>query len=233
MFRDSLLENSLSTRKRWPVLLAFMLEVLAGAALIAIPLLSSGVIPVSARPTIYSPVMEVKTEQEVEHKPNHTGSKAPTLPIREIVTIANLNPRLPFGRTAPGTKIGTSVEDPPSGNFNAPTNLPVCEKCADATPVAATRLKISVISEGQLIHRVEPTYPRIAVLTAQHGEVRLHAIISRDGSIADLTVVSGPPLLAKAAMDAVAQWRYRPYLLNGQAVEVETTITVNFRRSAN
>jgi periplasmic protein TonB len=60
--------------------------------------------------------------------------------------------------------------------------------------------------------------------------VRLHAIIARDGTIQSLNVISGHPLLASAALDAVRQWRYRPYLLNGEAVEVETFITVNFRK---
>jgi len=68
----------------------------------------------------------------------------------------------------------------------------------------------------------------MALLTGVRGEVRLHAIISKDGVIESLTLISGHPLLAKAAMDAVQQWRYRPFLLNHEPVEVETLITVNF-----
>jgi protein TonB len=60
------------------------------------------------------------------------------------------------------------------------------------------------------------------------GQVLLTAIISKDGSIQDLRVLSGHPLLVQAALDAVRQWRYKPYLLNGEPVEVETTVTVNF-----
>jgi periplasmic protein TonB len=81
-----------------------------------------------------------------------------------------------------------------------------------------------------LLHRVEPVYPHMAVLTNMQGEVKLHALIAKDGTIQSLSVSSGPPILAQAAIDAVRQWRYRPYLLNGQAVEVETFITVNFKR---
>ena len=69
----------------------------------------------------------------------------------------------------------------------------------------------------------------IAIISGIKGEVRLHAVIAKDGKIQSLTVVSGHPLLAAAAHDAVMQWRYRPYLLNGEPVEVETFITVSFK----
>ena len=65
-----------------------------------------------------------------------------------------------------------------------------------------------------------------------HGEVVLTAIIDKDGNIENLQLVSGHPMLAPAAINAVKQWRYKPYLLNGQPVEVETTITVNFELRA-
>jgi len=94
-------------------------------------------------------------------------------------------------------------------------------------------LKVSsTIIEARLISRVEPRYPQLAVITKREGTVVLHAIISRDGRIDFLEVVSGPPLLVPAALDAVRQWRYRPTLLNGEPVEVETSITVNFRLHA-
>ncbi len=69
----------------------------------------------------------------------------------------------------------------------------------------------------------------MAELTHTRGIVRLHAIIATDGTIQSLNVIDGPPLLIVAARDAVRQWRYRPYILNGQPVEVETMITVNFK----
>ena len=85
------------------------------------------------------------------------------------------------------------------------------------------------VLEAQLISRIEPRYPRIALETKTEGTVRLNAIISRDGRITALDVLSGHPFLVKAALDAVRQWRYRPTLLNGEPVEVETSITVIFR----
>jgi protein TonB len=89
------------------------------------------------------------------------------------------------------------------------------------------------ISEGvlqaQLISHIDPRYPGFARLIKIDGTVRLHAMISREGRIESLEVVSGHPLLVKAALDAVRQWRYRPTILNGEPVEVETSITVVFQ----
>jgi len=85
------------------------------------------------------------------------------------------------------------------------------------------------VVEALLISRIEPRYPPLALQIRLQGTVRLQAIISRDGRIMSLEVLSGHPLLVQAALDAVRQWGYRPTLLNGEPVEVETSITVNFR----
>ncbi len=90
-----------------------------------------------------------------------------------------------------------------------------------------TRVSGGVI-EGFLIHKITPMYPKIAITARQQGAVVLHAIIGRDGTIQNLQVISGPPLLIQAAMDAVRQWTYSPTTLNGEPVEVLTTIDVHF-----
>ena len=77
-----------------------------------------------------------------------------------------------------------------------------------------------------LIHRVEPEYPALAKQIHREGQVELHAIIAADGTIQSLQVVSGDPLFLRSATDAVNQWRYRPTVLNGQPVEIDTYITV-------
>ena len=84
------------------------------------------------------------------------------------------------------------------------------------------------MAEGSLVYRVQPEYPEIARQARIQGAVQLRAIISKAGTIEDLTVESGPPMLIPPALRAVRQWRYRPYLLNGEPVEVDTEITVNF-----
>jgi len=82
--------------------------------------------------------------------------------------------------------------------------------------------------EGNLILRVQPDYPAPARQVRVQGQVVLRAMISREGTIENLQVLSGHPMLVRAAVDAVRQWRYRPYLLNGEPVEVETEVRVNF-----
>jgi protein TonB len=95
-------------------------------------------------------------------------------------------------------------------------------------PPAAHPPRVSRMMEGNLIHRVQPIYPPLARQARIQGEVVLRAMISREGTIEGLQVVSGHPMLAPAAVDAVRQWRYRPYYLNGEPVEVETQVTVKF-----
>jgi periplasmic protein TonB len=83
--------------------------------------------------------------------------------------------------------------------------------------------------DGLLLFKPIPVYPPIAVVTRAEGTVVLDAVISKSGSIENLRVISGPAMLRQSALDAVRQWRYRPYLLNGQPVEVETTVNVVFK----
>ena len=86
-----------------------------------------------------------------------------------------------------------------------------------------------LVVEGMLIEKQMPVYPAIAKATRTEGTVVLQATISRSGTIENLRVASGPGLLQQAALDAVKTWRYRPYLLNGEPVEVETTVNVVFK----
>ncbi|MGH9570428.1 MAG: energy transducer TonB [Candidatus Angelobacter sp.] len=87
----------------------------------------------------------------------------------------------------------------------------------------------SGIAEGQIRHKVEPAYPLEAKLHYIEGTVLLQATIDKSGNIKNLKPISGPQVLVEAAVGAVQQWRYRPYLLKGNPVEVETTIKITFR----
>jgi protein TonB len=91
----------------------------------------------------------------------------------------------------------------------------------------------SRLLEGSLIRRVTPTYPPLARTARIQGPVVLFAVISKAGTIDNLRVISGHPMLVSAAIEAVSQWRYRPYILNNEPIEVETQITVNFLLSGN
>ena len=84
------------------------------------------------------------------------------------------------------------------------------------------------VAAAKLIHRVQPVYPALARQARIQGAVRLEAYIGESGEIRNLQVMSGHPLLVQAALDAVAQWRYQPTLLNGHPVAVTTTVDVNF-----
>ena len=102
---------------------------------------------------------------------------------------------------------------------------------AEATPPPkpASRVVISAgVQQGFLVHQVQPVYPAIARTARVEGTVVLAAVINRDGTIQNLHSLSGHPMLVQAALDAVKQWRYRPYMLSGQPVEVETQISVIF-----
>jgi protein TonB len=96
-------------------------------------------------------------------------------------------------------------------------------------PPPAGPVKMSQgVMEASLIHRVEPEYPGAVRAARISGRVELRAIIGTDGTVHHIEVVSGNPLLVQAAITAVRQWRYRPTLLNGEPVEIETTITIIF-----
>jgi protein TonB len=90
---------------------------------------------------------------------------------------------------------------------------------------------VPAITPGKLIKKVRPKYPKQARKQHVEGTVIMRATIAKDGTISDLQLVSGDPLLTQAALDAVKKWKYRPYLKDGQALDVETQITVNFQLS--
>jgi TonB family protein len=99
-------------------------------------------------------------------------------------------------------------------------------------PKVAVPQKVRVSSEvmeANVIKRVEPVYPTVARVAKIQGDVRLQATISKTGAIENLRAVSGHPILIQAAMDAVRQWQYKPFLLNGEPTEVESTVIVVFK----
>jgi protein TonB len=86
----------------------------------------------------------------------------------------------------------------------------------------------SSVENGLLLSKVEPVYPSVAHRARIQGTVFLQALIGKDGNVEHLELISGHPLLAPAAIDAVKQWKYKPFLLDGRAVEVQTEVRVNF-----
>ncbi len=131
------------------------------------------------------------------------------------------------GATVQPAKQGTTTNHSPATATLVPTSLP-------ATPVAkAPSSELLEVPEDfaddQIVHRVHPTYPKQARARKLHGTVVLEAIVNKKGSVDSLQLVSGDSLLAQAAADAVKQWKYKPYLHNGEATEFQTKITIDFK----
>jgi len=107
------------------------------------------------------------------------------------------------------------------------------DTAAGITSSAVERVQMSADTSAAVSHSVQPGYPLLARQMKVEGSVVLQALISRDGTIQDLHVVSGLPILAKAAEEAVRQWRFKPHYLGNEAVETQARITVNFTISTN
>ena len=234
MFREALLESSPAIRRRnaWPMASAFTLEMIIVSVLVLLPLISSGVLP-PLTSAWHSPTIlpaPYRAPESPRLNPTSGGSSGATFRQIEVVPVQlsgshvtdwRLKPR---GNEEPQSwqpGIGVGKDGPPSSLF---TDAPVS---ASAPP---KRVIISNYLEAMLVNKVVPEYPNIARLAGVQGDVKLHAIIAKDGTIQSLVVTSGPEMLREAALKAVEQWRYRPYMLNGQAMEVETVITVSFHR---
>lgn len=128
----------------------------------------------------------------------------------------------------PGVDIGAgSNEDGFGIQSSIGTGIPI-QPPRPAPPTQTMVHRSEGVMAGQLIHQVQPSYPEIARNMHLSGTVRLEAVIGTDGTIRDLEILSGNPILTRPAVEAVRQWRYRPTLLNGAPVEVETYVTVNF-----
>lgn len=161
--------------------------------------------------------------------PNHEGITAPRSVPLETPSINDLGSGSPVPK-APTIDYGLN-NGPPIGIAHRVGNtIPIV---IPARPPAAKPLVVSHWSEGNLILRVQPVYPPLARQARIQGPVELRAIISKAGTIENLVVVSGHPMLVRSAIEAVRQWRYRPYLLNNEPIEVETEVTVNFLLSGS
>jgi protein TonB len=213
---------------------ALALQCLFLLTLVVIPLFHTDPLPNREILTmLYAPPLVSATSSATRlqaptpaHTPTSISSPSPT-PNTQEVPPALVNPT---EGVVGGTPDGVA-ERGPSGVFNealsGTRSLPVVAKAPEPTPVKRIRVAARVV-EANLIHDVAPTYPSEAGRARIQGTVVLLAVIGKDGSVQDVRVESGLPLLAQAAIDAVKQWRYRPYLVNGEPVEVDSRITINF-----
>jgi protein TonB len=241
MFEDSLIEsgNRLKTKRGATTVLSFVLQMFLLGILILIPLIYTEALPKTQLmtflvapppppppppPPAATPVKVVKIQSDLVNGQLRTPTKIPekVQMIKEEdappVMGGGVMGGVPGG--VPGGQMGGVI----GGIINSTAAIPKV-----ATP---QRVRVSQgVSTGLLIRKVQPNYPPLARQARIQGQVVLQAEISKEGTIQNLQLISGHPMLAPAAIEAVKQWRYKPYLLNGEPVAVETQVVVNFTLS--
>lgn len=244
MFESLALENPRNTARNWTTLASFTLQAAGLALLVLAPIGYTQAVAPKFAEHLVTPLgtTNVDTEPAAD---NVSHSNTAPVPYHEATVIhigagqnfhthTNAGPYTqPFDANLPYVP-GGSLGQRGSGfpNWLLDGARPVVNP-APPTTSHAKPYPISHLDQGMLIKQVQPVYPAIAKATRTQGKVLLVAVIDTQGRITQLRALSGHPLLIAAAIDAVQQWRYRPYILNGQPVEVETQITVNFTLQQN
>ena len=246
MFEDSLFDSGKQHKRRspWVTALSFGLQAVLIGVLVLIPILHPEALPTQQFMTYL-----VAPPPPPPPPPPPAASAAPVRVQKIVSEVDNGRLRTP---TAIPHKIAKIEEDTPApgggvvggvvggvpggtiGGVLGGVLGGIVSAAPAAVPKVATPQKIRVssgVAQGNLIHDVRPPYPPLARQARIQGTVVLQAVIGKDGSIQNLRVVSGHPMLAQAALEAVKQWRYKPYFLNGEPVDVDTTINVNFTLS--
>lgn len=253
MFEQSFVSNG-RRRRSWTVLVAFAGQVLAIGLLLAIPLFFVDSLPVAQFTSVLlapappppppppPPPAQARVAKETHTTPRKFDLSrliAPKTIPKQVATIKDLQELPPPSASGviggvpggmPGGILGGVIGGIPSVAPPPPPPPPKAELPKPATP---ERIRIGGnVEAARLVHEVQPEYPLLASQARIGGVVRLKAIIARDGTVEDLSLVSGQPLLVQAAMEAVKQWVYKPTYLNGVPVEVLTEVDVNFRLSS-
>jgi periplasmic protein TonB len=233
MFEDSTFESNgkIRTRSRGWMIATLALNATIALVLILIPLFYPEALPgltiTMLMQALPQPVEEPKAIVHIEHAATSSAS-APNDPFIAPLTIPRGSPTAdvpePSGNP---TWIALGSEGSGGGNPDGVFHGSSANPTVVQAQVGLKHIS-SGVAIGLLIRKVTPEYPSIARTIRLGGTVVLQATISKSGSIENLRVMSGPALLQQAAVDAVRQWRYRPYLLNGEPVEVETTVNVEF-----
>jgi len=232
MFEDSTFESTgrLRTRSRRWMAATFAFNAAILLALILIPLFYPEALSSKAMPWLMTvPLVPVEEPRQVA-RPEHATVVPTEMPAGVLIAPSVI----PKGwKQTTGTEVTEDPKwiglGPDSGDQGSPEGMfRGTAVHSDVVRAGPNRIP-SVLAEGLLIHKIVPQYPAIPRTIHLEGTVVLQATISKSGTIENLRVVSGPAMLQQAALDAVAQWRYRPYLLNGEPVEVETTVNVEFR----
>jgi protein TonB len=235
MFEDSLIASridAVSAEKRWTVAASIGLQVMVASVVIVLPLMHPEMLPFHMEtPKVLVPVMPKPPVPVQVERISSAASSAEAVSVTRLPIVPSLFPTSkpvvddapPVGLIGPGMGMRDGV--------------PVGIGVGGGPAVSMTPMKTAVgpvhvstgVLQGMLIAPIRPVYPPIARAAGVSGTVVVEAVISRTGTIESLHVVSGPQMLQNAALEAIREARYEPYRLNGEVVEVETRITVNFR----
>ena len=164
-----------------------------------------------------------------EVPPAAIAERAALPPLQVEVVAGNRHIDVPAKSNAIRLDVGSGATSSASSASASAPNAPVSAK----TTNAGDRVQLSPQTTQSVSVSVPPNYPLLARQMKVQGAVSLQALISRDGTIQELHILNGPAILAAAAREAVKQWRFKPYLQNGQPVETQARITVNFTISTN
>jgi periplasmic protein TonB len=237
MFADSLLDSHWANRSHrgWTTLASFALQALGVGILLVLPLIfTEGLPQLQWIAAIVAPTPPPAPPPPRDRIRAPTGAHS-NLSGTHILEITQIPKGIhPLSETEPppaidplGLGVPGGTGDPRAlGNVFGSTGMG--NILPPPPPPSAPPARVSRMMEGNLVYKVQPEYPPMARSARIQGGVVLRAIISRTGTIEHVKLLRGHPLLVKAAIDAVSQWRYRPYILNGDPVEVETEVTVNF-----
>ena len=237
MFEQTLIESNhtIQSNRGKSTIVSFILQCIIIGVVILIPLLFTQALPAKELTTLLvapppppaasAPVKHVAVKQE-----DTSALKTPT----SIPKQAKMVNDQPQQAEAPPSAVAGVVGGVPGGVAGGQVGG-VLGGVLSRTPAAVPakpnvqRVRVSQgVTQGLLTKKVQPEYPSLARQARIQGSVVLRALISKTGQIENLQVVSGHPMLTSSALEAVKQWQYKPYILNGQPVEVETNITVNF-----
>jgi len=243
MFEDSLIESGgkLKTKRGWTSIVSFLLQFMIIGVMVLIPLIFTEALPKTVTlgflvappppppppPPAAAPIKVVhQVQTDVVNGQLRTPTKIPKAVkmIQEDEAPPPVAANMGVVGGVPGGVPGGQMGGVLGSIAAAGSNVAALPKIA--TP---QRVRVSSgVQSGLLVRKVPPAYPPLARQARIQGTVVLQAQISKNGDIENLQLVSGHPMLAPAAIEAVKQWKYKPYLLNGEPVEVETTVQVNF-----
>jgi len=244
MLEDSLFESQGRRRTRKPVTVFISVIIHIGIVVVLalIPLVQTQAITIPVVDmSLWAPkpeppqVIEVtavtpRVRTQIEIDPNDVIAPPSIPPEIAYVIKEPVAPSASLPLSTEGNGVGSILRDLISRQAEVeapPLPPPPPPPVSPQEKVEPIRISVGV-QQANLIHQVLPVYPPLARQARVQGVVFLEALISKEGTIESLRVINGHPLLIQAAFDAVHQWRYRPTLLNGEPVEVVTTVTVNF-----